>query len=146
MGYDRSRPILESIIFFKSSNTQQKKCGGDSRVLSFFSVLCVLCVSLSFFLSLCIRARVYNVRNVRNTPPSYRQNNGNGQLLSRRYCKHSGRLYSCAKYTAIRSQGALAVSRKYFKQSKWPFSAAYAHTYTLYWSYLRSTRYSSMWR
>ena len=34
--------------------------------------------------------------------------------------------------TAAESQGALAVSCKYFKQSKWPFSAAYSHAYSLY--------------
>ena len=33
--------------------------------------------------------------------PSYRQNNGNGQLLSRRYCKHSGWLFSRASRTAL---------------------------------------------
>ena len=29
-------------------------------------------------------------------PSSYRQPRGRGQLLSRRYCKHSGWLFSCA--------------------------------------------------
>ena len=41
--------------------------------------------------------------------------------------------------------GTLAVSCKYFKQSKWPNAAAYSHAYSNS-SYLRSTRYSSMWR
>ena len=36
----------------------------------------------------------------RNTPCSYRQPSGNGQLLSRRYCKHSVWLFSCASRTA----------------------------------------------
>jgi hypothetical protein len=31
-----------------------------------------------------------------STPCSYRQPRGRGQLLSRRYCKHSGWLFSCA--------------------------------------------------
>ena len=35
-----------------------------------------------------------------------------------RYCKHSVWLFSCASRTASSSQGALAVSCKYFKQSK----------------------------
>ena len=63
-----------------------------------------------------------------STPCSYRQPFGRGQLLSRRYCKHSGWLFLCASRTARESHGALAVSCKYFKQSKWPFSAAY-HTH-----------------
>ena len=35
-----------------------------------------------------------------NVPPSYRQPSGNGQSLSRRYCKQSGCLFSCATCTA----------------------------------------------
>ena len=35
-----------------------------------------------------------------STPCSYRQPRGRGQLLSRRYCKHSGWLFSCASRTA----------------------------------------------
>ena len=35
-----------------------------------------------------------------NVPLSYRQPSGNGQLLSRRYCTHSGWLFSCATRTA----------------------------------------------
>jgi len=53
-----------------------------------------------------------------NSPSSYRQPLGNGQSLSRRYCKHSEHSFECATYTALASQGALAVSCKYFKQSK----------------------------
>ena len=64
---------------------------------------------------------------MRSIPSSYRQPNGKGQLLSRRYCTHSGWLFSCASRTASSSHGALAVSCKYFKQSKWPFSAANSH-------------------
>ena len=63
-----------------------------------------------------------------NSPCSYRQLGGRGQLLSRRYCKHSG----CACRTAEEFQGALAVSCKYFKQSKWPCVAATSHANTLY--------------
>ena len=53
-----------------------------------------------------------------NSPSSYCQPLGNGQSLSRRYCKHSVWLFLCAVRTASEFQGALAVSRKYFKQSK----------------------------
>ncbi|CAL6305143.1 unnamed protein product [Bathycoccus prasinos] len=67
-----------------------------------------------------------------NSPFSYRQPYGNGQLLSRRYCRHSGWLFSCAPRTAQESHGALAVSRKYFKQSNWPFAAAHSHAYAVY--------------
>ena len=73
--------------------------------------------SLSLSL-LCIRARVYDVRNA---PSSYRQPCGRRQSLSRRYCEHSVWFFSCASRTAPEFQGALAVSCKYFKQSKWPW-------------------------
>jgi len=53
-----------------------------------------------------------------NSPSSYRQPSGNGQSLSRRYCNHSECFFSCADRTASSSQGALATSCKYFKQSK----------------------------
>ena len=53
-----------------------------------------------------------------STPCSYRQLNGRGQLLSRRYCTQSGCLFLCAQKTAFSCKGALAVSCKYFKQSK----------------------------
>ena len=61
-----------------------------------------------------------------STPCSYHQPRGRGQSLSRRYCKHSDSGWSClcANRTAQTSHGALAVSCKYFKQSKWPFKAA----------------------
>ena len=62
-----------------------------------------------------------------STPCSYRQPGGRGQLLPRRYCTQSGCLFSCANRTARESQGALAVSCKYFKQSKWPFMATSIH-------------------
>ena len=42
-----------------------------------------------------------------------------------RYCTHSGCSFSCATRTASSSHGALAVSCKYCKQSKSPFSAAH---------------------
>ena len=75
--------------------------------------LCVfVCVIKSFaYVFMC----VYELCNL---PRSYRQPNGNGQLLSRRYCTHSGWLFLCAIRTASLFQGALAVSCKYFKQSK----------------------------
>ena len=49
-----------------------------------------------------------------------------------RYCTHSGWSFSCATRTASLFQGALAVSRKYFKQSKWPYLAAFSHANSLY--------------
>ena len=52
--------------------------------------------------------------------------------------------YCALLVTASSSHGALAVSCKYFKQSKWPNSAARSHANSLYLSNLRSTRYSSM--
>ena len=79
-----------------------------------------------------------------NSPSSYRQPSGKGQSLSRRYCKHSEWLFSSAYRTARKFHGALAVSCKNFKQSKWPFEAAFQHADSLNSSYLRSTRYSSI--
>ena len=79
--------------------------------------------------AVCVCARVYDVCN---TPSSYRQPSGNGQFLSRRYCTHSVWFCSCAASTAQEVQRAKAVSRKYFKQSKWPFSAANLHADPLY--------------
>ena len=63
---------------------------------------------------------------VYNLPCSYRQPSGRGQLLSRRYCKHSGcslSYTSCSTHSWHScgpgwSHGTLAVSRKNFKQSK----------------------------
>jgi hypothetical protein len=55
---------------------------------------------------------------VYNLPCSYRQPSGKGQLLSRRYCKHSSSECKRARSVALLSQGALAVSCKNFKQSK----------------------------
>ena len=80
--------------------------------------VCLLSVKMRFYYS-----------GTRNSPRSYRQSHGRGQLLSRRYCTHSVWLFLCASRTASSSQGALAVSCKYFKQSKWPFLAACAHAY-----------------
>ena len=114
---------------------------GSGIVVYLTIILLIFCVVVILSLSLCIRARVYDVRNV---PSSYRQPNGNGQLLSRRYCTHSGWLFSRASRTASPSHGALAVSCKYFKQSKWPYLAANQHAHSSYLSYFRSTRYSSM--
>jgi len=110
--------------------------------LDFIHKLGFVFLSLSFSLCVCVYYELCKV------PSSYRQldgKDGRGQLLSRRYCKHSGRFLWCATRTAWLSQGALAVSCKYFKQSKWPFMAACQHAYKNL-SNLRSTRYSSMWR
>jgi len=95
---------------------------------------------LSLFILVLQEQRVYISRAIlfysstRSSPYSYRQPFGRGQLLSRRYCKHSVWLFTCAFRTASWSHGALAVSRKYFKQSKWPFAAACQHATSLYLS------------
>ena len=105
-----------------------------------------LCLSLCVFVCV-IKSFAYVfmcVYELCNFPRSYRQPGGNGQLLSKRYCTHSKCLFSRATRTARKFQGALAVSCKYFKQSKWPHSAAHRHASTSYSSYLRSTRYSSI--
>ena len=120
-------------------------------LLLIMRVVCALCLSLililsEFFRSLGFPAFCVCFYELCNSPRSYRQPDGNGQLLSRRYCKHSVCLFSCASRTARESHGALAVSCKYFKQSKWPFSAAKLHAHASYLSNLRSTRYSSVWR
>ena len=60
----------------------------------------------------------YDDYDVCKVPSSYRQLGGRGQLLSRRYFKHSVWLLLCAYITASSSHGALAVSCKYLKQSK----------------------------
>ena len=44
----------------------------------------------------------YDDYDVCKVPSSYRQLGGRGQLLSRRYCTHSGWLFSCAHRTASR--------------------------------------------
>ena len=63
-----------------------------------------LFLSLSFSLSFCYYVKFYSDSHsdstICNSPPSYRQPSGNGQLLSRRYCKHSVWLFSCASKTA----------------------------------------------
>ena len=91
------------------------------RVLQFVVVQFILHVLIILILILIL------ILDTCNSPSSYRQPGGRGQLLSRRYCTHSGWLFLCASRTASEFQGALAVSCKYFKQSKWPFSAAYSH-------------------
>ena len=87
------------------------------------------CISLSVSLSLC--ECMFYYEGVCKVPCSYRQPSGRGQLLSRRYCKHSGCLCLYAPRTESSSQGAFAVSCKYFKQSKWPNVAAPSHACSL---------------
>ena len=92
-------------------------------LLLIMRVVCALCLSLililsEFFRSLGFPAFCVCFYELCNSPRSYRQPDGNGQLLSRRYWKHSVCLFSCASRTARESHGALAVSCKYFKQSK----------------------------
>ena len=81
------------------------------------------CISLSVSLSLC-ECMFYHYEGACKVPCSYRQPSGRGQLLSRRYCKHSVWYLSCAPRTAKSFNGTLAVPCKYFKQSKWPHMAA----------------------
>ena len=77
-----------------------------------------------------------------NSPSSYRQPSGNGQLLSRRYCTHSVWFFSRRQNRHIVPRVSV---RKYFKQSKGQTGCTQTR-HVLYWSYLRSTRYSSTWR
>ena len=83
-------------------------------------------------LNVCVYDDLDDDYDVCSSPCSYRQPDGNGQLLLRRYCTHSGCLFLCALRTAQEFHGALAVSCKYFKQSKWPFLAAFSHAHALY--------------
>ena len=54
------------------------------------------CLSISVFLSVLLKALFVYHFGVCNSPRSYRQPDDNGQLLSRRYCTHSRRLFLCA--------------------------------------------------
>ena len=80
-------------------------------------------------LNVCVYDDLDDDYDVCSSPCSYRQPVGRGQLLSRRYCKHSGWLFLCAKYTLQSSQGALAVSRKYFKKNSLS-GRPWLHSYT----------------
>ena len=122
----------------KEKYEREEYAKDEDEEFSCLSLCVFVCVIKSFaYVFMC----VYELCNL---PRSYRQPGGNGQLLSRRYCTHSGWLFRCATRTASEFQGALAVSCKYFKQSKWPFMAANSHAPSLYSSNLRSTRYSSI--
>ena len=88
-----------------------------------------------------------------NSPSSYRQPSGNGQLLSRRYCKHSGwwslraksyQSYSCVRSIWPESSTALWRFRASTSNSLSGRSGRISHESSWYSSYLRSTRYSSM--
>ena len=104
----------------------------EAKLLSIFLGASLLlhefCISLSVSLSLC--ECMFYYEGVCKVPCSYRQPSGRGQLLSRRYCKHSVWYLSCAPRTAKSFNGTLAVPCKYFKQSKWPFLAASSHAYS----------------
>ena len=80
-------------------------------------------------LNVCVYDDLDDDYDVCSSPCSYRQPVGRGQLLLRRYCKHSGGLFLCAKYTLQSSQGALAVSRKYFKKNSLS-GRPWLHSYT----------------
>ena len=104
------RVFLCVVLFLKHSRRSfyHEKCLREKNLSSFITRAYTLsfdyyCVSVSG----------------RCNPPcsSIRQLSGIGQLLSRQYCTHSGWLL-CAKHTTQELHGALAVSCKYFKQSK----------------------------
>ena len=77
------------------------------------------------FQKLCLFVCVYELRF--NSPCSYRQPNGNGQLLSRRYCKHSVWLFSCACRTAYSPK---ALWRFRASTSNSPSGRSWPHTHT----------------
>ena len=66
------------------------------RTARFVSLFLSLSPSLSFCYYVKFYSDSHSDSTICNSPPSYRQPSGNGQLLSRRYCKHSGLLLSCA--------------------------------------------------
>ena len=66
---------------------------------------------------------VYEVRKVPSS--SIRQPYGEWTVIVEEVLYTFGVVVLVRYYTAAESHGALAVSCKYFKQSKWPFSAAY---------------------
>ena len=147
---DDDRVIMDRMEKRRSLNSCETRENGRKRSSLTTSISSFLhyklCVCARKF---CVSEHAFTIRlyDVRNVPSSYRQPGGRGQLLSRRYRTHSG--WSFGKFPKANApllQGALAVSRKYFKQSKWPFVAAFPHARSSYPSYLRSTRYSSMWR
>jgi len=112
--------VVVVVVLFARVTMQRKK---ESMCELKKKIPLSLCF-VSLFIVVLQERRVYTSRAIlfysgtRSSPPSYRQPRGRGQLLSRRYCKHSVCLFSCAIRTASESQGALAVSCKYFKQSK----------------------------
>ena len=102
--------------------------GKNTRgVACFFFTSLVLCFSffLSFFpsLSLCVCVFMRCVKFLlRETNRLGEDSRCRGGIVNTR-----GGCSRARSRTARPSQGALAVSCKYFKQSKWPFSAAYQH-------------------
>ena len=76
---------------------------------------CLEFISLSLSLFVC--KSDYNL-GLFSIPCSYDQPCGKGQSLSRRYCKHSGWLFSCADRTVASPQGALTSSCKYLRHSR----------------------------
>ena len=104
--------------------------GKNTRVVAcFFFISLVLCFSffLSFFpsLSLCVCVFMRCVKFLlRETNRLGEDSRCRGGIVHTRG--------GCSRSRSIQthsSQGALAVSCKYFKQSKWPFSAAYQHAF-----------------
>ena len=70
------------------------------RTARFVSLFLSLSPSLSFCYYVKFYSDSHSDSTICNSPPSYRQPSGNGQLLSRRYCTHSVWLFLCASKTA----------------------------------------------
>ena len=80
-----------NVMFSRAEKVKFLKSRGGRKMLRVYSALQALILK---YVDYCDDA------GVRNTPSSYRQLDGRGQLLSRRYCKHSVWLLWCASHTA----------------------------------------------
>jgi len=96
---DLSRPPLFNILNRRAA----RSCSNVPRYgMSLSLCVCVYITRMCFNCDL----RVYDYYDDDDdsgkcsSPCSYRQPSGNGQSLSRRYCKHSGWLFMCAFRTA----------------------------------------------
>ena len=131
---DDDRVLMDRMDKRRSLNSCETRENGRKRSSLTTSISSFLhyklCVCARKF---CVSEHAFTIRlyDVRNVPSSYRQPGGRGQLLSRRYRTHSGWSFSqVSKANAPLFQGTLVVSRKYFKQSKWPYMAAFLHANT----------------
>ena len=77
------------------------------------------------FQKLCLFVCVYELRF--NSPCSYRQPNGNGQLLSRRYCTHS---VCCSRALLVRPYSPKALWRFRVSTSNSLSGRSWPHTHT----------------